>query len=220
MHYRVRDGLSWCVCGDQIVFLDLASDRYFRLRAADDQAFQQWARSGGADGYRYARLIETGVIVPCGDQDIPPDMTRIAAPSVDLGEQGVQRAHVIDIARALVAQRKAASAVRRGRLMAIVSEIRAGTRAVTASVRDADLVTGRIAAAFASMPLSFRKAGQCLPRALAAHALSRREGVAPTLVFGVRLQPFAAHCWVQSGPNIIVGDLEQARMFVPILAVP
>lgn len=220
MHYRVRDGLSWCVCGDQIVFLDLASDRYFRLRAADDQAFQQWARSGGANGSRYARLIETGIIAPCGDNDIPPDMARIAPPSVDLGEQCTQRAHVIDIGRALVAQRKAASAVRQGRLMAVISEIKTGPHAVTVSVRDADLATGRIAAAFASMPLSFRKAGQCLPRALAAYALSRRAGVSPTLVFGVRLQPFAAHCWVQFGPNVIVGDLEQARMFVPILAVP
>jgi transglutaminase-like putative cysteine protease len=78
----------------------------------------------------------------------------------------------------------------------------------------------RIAAVFATTPLSFRKTGQCLPRALAANALCRRSGVTTTLVFGVRLAPFAAHCWLQRGSAVIVGDLEQARMFIPILAVP
>jgi hypothetical protein len=65
-----------------------------------------------------------------------------------------------------------------------------------------------------------RKAKQCLPRALGANALCRAAGALPTLVFGVRLAPFAAHCWLQWHEAVIVGDLEQARMFTPILAVP
>jgi hypothetical protein len=34
------------------------------------------------------------------------------------------------------------------------------------------------------------------------------------------MEPFAAHCWVQWGDAVIVGDLEHSRMFTPILALP
>jgi hypothetical protein len=145
-------------------------------------------------------------------------MTEVPTPSLDLGEEPGTRPRAADIVSGLVAQRRAASVLRRGQLSSLVDAIRADRDLPLA--RDGDGAVRRIAAAFASTLLSFRKAGQCLPRALAAYALCKRIGVTPTLVFGVRLEPFAAHCWLQLGPDIIVGDLEQVRMFVPILAVP
>jgi hypothetical protein len=41
----------------------------------------------------------------------------------------------------------------------------------------------------------------------------------PSLVLGVRINPFAAHAWVQIGDRVLVGDYDQVRLFTPILVV-
>jgi len=218
MHYRMRDGLSWCVSEGRTVFLDLESDRYFRLGLEDDRAFQNWAQSGEANMLDPAGLVRAGVLVPCSDPHPLLAMTQVTMPLADVAEEAGTRARIVDIMHGLVAQRQAARAIRRGALAKLVGGIRTGR--TPPPTCDPEATVRRIAAAFASTPLSFRKSGQCLPRALAAHAMCRRSGVVPTLVFGVRVAPFAAHCWLQFGSHIVVGDLEQARMFTPILAVP
>ena len=63
MYHRLRDGLSWCICDRQAVFLDLERDRYFRLRSDDDGLFQQWTRSEALDADELACLVRTGVII-------------------------------------------------------------------------------------------------------------------------------------------------------------
>jgi len=220
MYYRVRDGLSWCSGDGRVVFMDLPADRYFRLRPEDERAFRDWVQSGAAPQEDPGGLIAAGVLVPCDAPHPPLAMTAIALPTVDLAEQDDERARASDIMRGLVAQRRAKIAVRRGELSRLIAAIRTRPTPGRAPVGDADRVASRIAAAFAAPPLCFGKSGQCLPRALAAFALCRRGGIVPTLVFGVRLEPFAAHCWLQIGATMIVGDLDQARMFTPILVVP
>jgi hypothetical protein len=39
----------------------------------------------------------------------------------------------------------------------------------------------------------------------------------PTWVFGVKLNPFGAHCWVQTGDAVVNDDLEYIRNFSIIL---
>jgi len=50
----------------------------------------------------------------------------------------------------------------------------------------------------------------CLPRALAAHAMLRRRGIASRLCLGVAREgsELAAHAWVEIGNNKIVGGTE------------
>src|SRR3546814_2589640 len=54
---------------------------------------------------------------------------------------------------------------------------------------------------------------RCLVDALALYRLSLRKGFAPTLVFGVRSQTFAAHCWLQSHSAVLTGTAEEASNF-------
>jgi hypothetical protein len=53
----------------------------------------------------------------------------------------------------------------------------------------------------------------CLPRALAAHAMLRRRGIASRLCLGVARDrsDLAAHAWVEVGQQKILSDTEQAR---------
>jgi Transglutaminase-like superfamily len=50
----------------------------------------------------------------------------------------------------------------------------------------------------------------CLPRALAAHAMLRRRGIASTLCLGVAREQnaFDAHAWVEVGAKRIIGGEE------------
>ncbi len=53
----------------------------------------------------------------------------------------------------------------------------------------------------------------CLPRALAAHAMLRRRGIASRLCLGVAREDgaVAAHAWVEIGKEKIVGGAEAER---------
>jgi hypothetical protein len=54
--------------------------------------------------------------------------------------------------------------------------------------------------------------GLCLPRALAAHAMLRRRGIASRLCLGVARNgsAFAAHAWIEVGEESIIGGDEAA----------
>lgn len=220
MHHRLRDGLSWCLCGEQAVFLDLAHDRYFRLSREDDRHFQAWSARGCTTAEGVDRLVKARILVSSESAVPPATMTQVPPPSTDLADETDRGARWIDVGRAIVAQRRAGKLVSRGRLPKSLAAIAADPSAATPPGHVVDAAVRQVAAAFASTILSFHKVDQCLPRALAAQAMCREAGVLPTLVFGVRLEPFAAHCWLQWGSAVVVGDLEQARMFTPILAVP
>lgn len=59
--------------------------------------------------------------------------------------------------------------------------------------------------------------GECLVRsALLVRAL-RRQGLEAQWVFGVRLFPFMAHCWVQAGDTCLNDDVERLSAYQPLL---
>ena len=60
---------------------------------------------------------------------------------------------------------------------------------------------------------------RCLIDALALDHILLSRRVAATLVFGVRLEPFAAHCWLQSPETVLTGTSAEARNYTPILVV-
>jgi hypothetical protein len=59
----------------------------------------------------------------------------------------------------------------------------------------------------------------CLPRALAAHAMLRRRGIASRLCLGVARDgdDVTAHAWIEIGGRTLVGG-EDANRFTPLAA--
>lgn len=47
----------------------------------------------------------------------------------------------------------------------------------------------------------------------------RRYGFAPAWIFGIKMEPFHAHCWVQVGDVVITSRLTETVMLRPILVV-
>jgi hypothetical protein len=66
---------------------------------------------------------------------------------------------------------------------------------------------------------TFNAHRRCLFHALVLVSFLSRNGVYPHFVMGVKVEPWAAHSWVQSGEYVLDGTPEQVRFFAPILVV-
>lgn len=60
---------------------------------------------------------------------------------------------------------------------------------------------------------------RCLLRSIGLQHLLAQNGYESTLVFGVRLHPFEAHCWLQDDDLILNDTIEMVGPFEPIRAV-
>lgn len=219
MSLRLRDGVSWCLCAGRAVFLDLERDRFFCLPPDRDAAFRGWAVEGRPPcAAALEPLRQSGLLVPGGDEGDPPVPARLIEARCDLAAQSGTKAGLRDIAAAVLAQHHAAALLRRLPLRAILDLPCPAPRPVPPG--EAAVRARSLAAAFAASRLVLRAADRCLPRAIAMRRQCHRSGLRPLLAFGVRREPFAAHCWVQLDDAVLVGDLEQVRLFTPILVVP
>lgn len=68
-------------------------------------------------------------------------------------------------------------------------------------------------------PLAFTAHRRCLFDSLALLNFLAHHGHFPDWVFGVRLQPFAAHCWIASGRVLYNDSPEGIAGYTPILVV-
>ena len=138
-------------------------------------------------------------------------------PGGDLAPKG--RRAAFDNAEALCLEMAASLWLRSWPLWAIVRRCRTrGTPAAGAPDR-IEASARRLAGAFAFSAFLLGATDRCLVRGVAATWACRRRRLPAALVFGVRIDPFAAHCWVQLGEQVLVGDFDQVRLFTPILTV-
>lgn len=68
-------------------------------------------------------------------------------------------------------------------------------------------------------PNFFEARDACLRDSLTFVEFLAYYGVYPTLVFGVKTDPFGAHAWVQEGPMVLNDYIPIVTRFAPILAV-
>lgn len=61
--------------------------------------------------------------------------------------------------------------------------------------------------------------GECLVRSALLMRFLRGAGLDADWVFGVRLHPFAAHCWVQVNDVCLNDDVERLSAYAPIMVV-
>lgn len=221
MPLRIRDHLYWCDCIGFAVFLDANAGRYFALSPATNDAFLLLAsgNSKPGDTLHLRPLIDRGMLVD-GPDGGRIRMERASDPAThDFLGGAVTRLQPLEILHSLLWEMKAAWILR---TCSFLQTVECASRRI-ARVRplpNPGHSLGTIAAASVASSFITRSHDRCLVRALAVHLRCRRLGLASKLVFGVRPNPFAAHCWVQVGCAVVVGSFEQVRLFTPILTVP
>jgi len=208
MGYRFAPDQFAVAIDDRAVALDVAADRYRLLGPPAASALVALER--GETHPAFARLVAMGILshgsnepgpllppVHASAIERPPAMvaTDLHFPSVGLA-----------VCRAIVSLRV------RGLRFALAAARR---RAVATAIDPDRLIPlsqvyGRLRS---MLPLH----DICLPDSLALHALLCRRGLASTLVIGVRLDPFMAHCWLQAGGIVLNDTCDHVSPYRPIL---
>ena len=219
MAFRLRDNLHWCVCAGVPVFLDLEADRYFCLSPETGAAFLRLASNAAAsrDTERLAALIARGLLIADPGASALRQPCRPMPPTAEFLDGEWPPAGPLAVTRALAAEARANFRLRTQGLRKLLEQLgEAPKLARHSDCPERDLM--RIAAASRSASLIARAADRCLIRAIAVHWRCRQITGRVELIFGVRLHPFGAHCWVQVDGRVIVGGFEKAGLYTPILA--
>jgi len=214
MALALRPGLSFCEIGDRLVFLDIRADRYFGLAPDAEHAFRELMAAGAGRDYRSSAMMGDALFVsaknfcvePC---PLPPRATGSLIDAPFLPALPHRLSAITALARMHVRLRL------RG-LGATVEAVR------SRQPEDAETMTGAdkirtIAAAFEASARVIRSHDRCLVRSLATAQALFSNGIAASLVIGVRLRPFAAHSWVQHDQTLVNDRPDNVRSYTPIL---
>jgi hypothetical protein len=216
MGWRLAPGTGYCEAGGELVFLDLSRDKYLALRGGDRAAFERLRDGEQNDSDAMTRLVGTSLIRRCdGAGDLRPAAT--AVPVRDLAAHADASFSLATSFRAALALRWARRAMRPRAIAATVERLRKTKRELAVAGHEAAIVD--IALRYAACRWLIPVQTRCLVDALALDHILLSRRLACSLVFGVRLDPFAAHCWLQTPETILTGTSAEALNYTPILVV-
>ena len=202
----LKAGVYGVAVGEDLALMDIGADAYLCLPGG--------ASGLGGDGSTLrlsgpsaAAVVEAGL---GADQAGPAIRTPPGLPSRTLIHDTAPTVSLGDVLRGLGAVRDIRRALRGD-----------GLRPILAVASDHDRVVDRGAVAHAAktfwrlspwLPME----GECLVRSAMLMSYLRRAGLSADWVFGVRLWPFAAHCWVQIDDLCLNDDIERLAAYTPI----
>ncbi|WP_288991071.1 lasso peptide biosynthesis B2 protein [uncultured Sphingopyxis sp.] len=161
-------------------------------------------------------LVDTGLFVR-SDLGFRIEAPAFDVPADDLSRPDSRRSGLRSIFGAWCALAWAARALKPDRLPSTIEQLLRDKLLLDRSGQESELRA--LGTAFARARTFVPIAPRCLVDSLALYRMALRRSLAPTLVFGVRTNPFAAHCWLQSGACVLTGTAEEARNYQPILVV-
>lgn len=199
--------VTWCLVGRQPVFLDVARDRYFTLPLPDSE------HSGGdAAGCAPAACRPLGG--PAKDAIACHHPTAIGS-ACDGPAYHVHRISALSVLFWLAGQHLA---LRSGSLETALTRL-SDARKLRPSVHEDAAGLHTVAATHNWTRRFLLPHDQCLVRALALARHATAAGYGIDLVFGVKLRPFEAHCWVEHQGLVLDDHLDHVRRYTPILVI-
>jgi len=206
--YVLRREISCCRIGDEVVFLDIIRDRYFRLPSDLERAFLRFMDGEQLEPRSLEALVQRGVLLPCsaGGQRVWAKAPTPLRSAMEMPSPPV-RVDLPTGADVLLTTLRARWDLRTKPLGAILSELGPiAENPATAPRHGADApYLFDCAAQFRRTRLYAPVAMRCLIDSIAMTRFLRRRRLAAQIVFGVALNPFSAHCWVQSG-DVVLND--------------
>lgn len=205
--YRLADHVGVCEVDGRTVMLDLRRDRYFQLDPCSASAFRR-LRDGQPSIEFLQPLLERGLVVP-GSPGESSALPVTPSSGLPRAPRSARWRAVPEVAGTIALTRLR---LHRG-LEGAVCHVR--RRKPSRGLADAVAPAAVFRAARSLVPL----APNCLTDSLALAAFLSRRGAAWRLVFGVKLDPFAAHCWLQSEDAILNDAPDTVANFTPIIAI-
>lgn len=222
--YQLRPSLSFCHAGGRLIFLDVEADRYLTLPPAQERALIAYLDADPAVGIDVSALVAGNVLVKRPDRvvdDSPeaavPARSAMEIPIPDSPPRLRDAAEVVAIVLAaklrleLLPFAKVLDRVARGRRSA-------GVLNVSSPAPEEDRLI-RAAAVFRQVRLFVPVGMRCLIDSLALVRFLQRRNLHANIVFGVAIDPFSAHCWVQAGDLVLNDTLGNVASHIPIRVV-
>lgn len=238
MHsYFLSKHVYWCLTNQHLVFLDLKRDKYLCLDQGDtlaiSSALKGWPVSELLDRSEDSRLNErsdklAGELLQIGVLTTDEYAGKVlSAAEVKMADQSLLDDSTDYTARMsprhslyfFSATTLAAAKLRRQSILHLVEQnqrrrIRAFAQWSNFDFSRARALTATFMAYRPLFPIKYR----CLFDSLALADYLARYRIFPTWVFGVRMDPFAAHCWIQHDTVVLNDSMDHIRNFTPIMA--
>ncbi|MBI2249107.1 MAG: lasso peptide biosynthesis B2 protein [Brevundimonas diminuta] len=219
MSIALADNVTFCRCSGQTVFLDENRDRYFRLRPQAEFAFSEWLASPMAISSELASLVDTGVLVRTNQTASEVRPVMVEQPSRSIVEPRTSRGffnrHVLEVAATVWHVSRRMKSTSFHDLLETYRRRRQQISETAPSRTNIVELASNFDHALRLVPVE----PTCLRDSLALLDFIHRRGLGADLVLGVKLDPFAAHCWVQSGDLLLNEASDHAAMFTPICVV-
>jgi hypothetical protein len=199
------DNLAYCEINGTLIFLDIAADRYFRL--PDERNRELLAQIDFSAGEPWHQ--------PTSFQR--PDMWSLPTRASTAIQEGPFQ--LAGVARAIWAQRRIERRISSRSLAHVLADlgrIKETRKAARLISHPKAVSTIR---AFEQARLLRTSANRCLPRSLALASCLAAQGFPVRLIIGVKLSQFGAHCWVQSGDDVLNDTAEEVLRYRPILVI-
>ena len=234
--YHLSPHVYACTTGRYYMFLDLKRDAYFSIARDDMDELAPWVHgwhlSTGIEPQPHSPLPERAARL--ASELLAADVLRHGRSASPHWEGGTPAAED-DLAsadpvapkhgRSLFLQVLASLAyadwvLRHHSMVRIVENVTRRKRRRENSTASGD--PGRfdeLAAVFLRYRPWYPRDHVCLFDSLAMLRFLSRHGTFPEWVFGVREEPFSAHCWLQAGGRILNDHRDHVAIYTPILSV-
>lgn len=233
--YHLPHHVFFCFSGSHCVFLDIHRDRYLAVDREPIEALTPWlsSRSSAIEHPNPAQEIPSAAAAAADEL-----LTEGLLTTSDLDGKpfrSVSAATLTLRSRPLWQQPLVINAIR---FRGFYSACRAANGYLSTSrTRDAiEVVRGRktrncrhasvarthllsLLSSFDALRPLYPRPYLCLFDSLALIEFLARYGIFPTWVFGVRGEPFQAHCWVQHDTFLLNDTIDHIATFTPIMTV-
>tara|TARA_R110002020_G_C16321837_1_gene774939 strand:+ start:1058 stop:1750 length:693 start_codon:yes stop_codon:yes gene_type:complete len=227
--YWLNPHVHFCECDDALIFLDVTRDMYFRFTGAQREWFNTICAASEADelpahASRFAeRLVARKVLTQDTAAGKNPVATSFPAPHASLPKL-VTLSHPSRTAKTAldlsIATLSSWTLEHSRNFEGVIDGVMRWKREERAcQSAPIERVLHRVADFHAMTPYFFSTRDACRFRSLVLMNYLTRSGIAPDWVFGVRLCPFSAHCWVEYNGVILNEDSDTVAEFRPIMSV-
>ena len=220
--YALRPGLHYAVSNGRVAFLDVARDRYFCLPTGLEPAFlQSIGNEDDLDPAVARDLVAHHVLVqalPATEPYAPahplqPTSSLLEGSTPPAGCKGGSLGVLAVVARTCLREKVLPFSARLAHLK--VGKSRAGSSPPASEIPPLEEAVHRFVRYRPLAPVE----RSCLRDSLALADYLVARGHLPELVIGVMMDPFAAHCWLQSGQMVLNDGVDRPASFSPILVV-
>lgn len=225
--YFLPHYVHFCRRGEALVFLDVRHNDYFLVNGRSGAAVLKLLADPGQGAKpevasALAELVEGGLLTKDRNngRELQTTKVELALQSLLDEEWPVDsRLRFRHVVAFILSCAIAAYRLRFSRIEAIVTAVARRKHESACTSIDDVASTRRLTAVFMRLRAFFPRNYVCLYDSLALIEFLARYDIHPNWVFGIALEPWAAHCWVQHGQFVFNEGVEEAARFTPVMAI-